>query len=351
MDKRYQVFVSSTFIDLEEERKHIIQTLMEMDCIPAGMELFPAADEEQWDFIKKVIDDCDYYLLLIGGRYGSLSPAGISYTEMEYDYAVSKGMKVIALVHGEPNNLPQIKCEKDSALQEKLEKFREKVCTGRLVKFWTSKDQVAGIVALSLTKTIKMHPAIGWVRSNLIPSEDTTQEILKLRDQIKCFEEQIYKLKSKPEGVENLAQGEDTITITLKIRADTTNNFNQHFDIPINVTWNQLFKFISTLLVVECTQNRIVEFIPEILRHLGEETIKEFEENNNISNIRSFSTYINHTNLILVQLKALKLITLSSRKHPMSDNNIYWSLTLWVTDLFCTKSFAGCCGIGWDRVG
>ena len=47
--------MSSTFKDLEEERKHIIQTLMEMDCIPAGMELFPAADEEQWDFIKKVI--------------------------------------------------------------------------------------------------------------------------------------------------------------------------------------------------------------------------------------------------------------------------------------------------------
>ena len=81
MDKRYQVFVSSTFKDLEEERKHIIQTLMEMDCIPAGMELFPAADEEQWDFIKKVINDCDYYLLLIGGRYGSLSPEGIGYTE------------------------------------------------------------------------------------------------------------------------------------------------------------------------------------------------------------------------------------------------------------------------------
>lgn len=196
MDKRYQVFVSSTFTDLEEERKRIIQTLMEMDCIPAGMELFPAADEEQWDFIKKVIDDCDYYLLLIGGRYGSLSPEGISYTEMEYDYAVSKSMKVIALVHGEPNNLPQIKCEKDSKLQNKLEKFREKVCTGRLVKFWTNKDQVAGIVALSLTKTIKMHPAIGWVRASLVPSEDSSQEILKLRNEITILENKIQNLKA-----------------------------------------------------------------------------------------------------------------------------------------------------------
>ena len=63
MNKRYQVFVSSTYADLKEERQRVIQTLMEMDCIPAGMELFPAADEEQWLFIRKVIDDCDYYLL------------------------------------------------------------------------------------------------------------------------------------------------------------------------------------------------------------------------------------------------------------------------------------------------
>ncbi|MGP5544636.1 DUF4062 domain-containing protein [Psychrobacter aquimaris] len=87
--------MSSTFADLKNERSNVIQTLMEMDCIPAGMELFPALDEEQFEFIKKVIDDSDYYLLIIGGRYGSLSNEGISYTEMEYDYAISQGVKVI----------------------------------------------------------------------------------------------------------------------------------------------------------------------------------------------------------------------------------------------------------------
>ena len=76
MDKRYQVFVSSTYADLKEERRSVIQALMDMDCIPAGMELFPAADEEQFQFIKKIIDDCDYYVLIIGGRYGSTTAEG-----------------------------------------------------------------------------------------------------------------------------------------------------------------------------------------------------------------------------------------------------------------------------------
>src|SRR5882724_11250282 len=106
MTKRYQVFVSSTYADLQQERQRVIQALMEMDCIPSGMELFPAADEEQWEFIKRIINDCDYYLLIIGGRYGSTTPDGISYTEKEYDYAIESGMKVVALLHSNPEEIP-----------------------------------------------------------------------------------------------------------------------------------------------------------------------------------------------------------------------------------------------------
>jgi len=115
MEKRYQVFVSSTYADLREERQRVIQALMEMDCIPSGMELFPAADEEQWHFIKRVIDDCDY-LLIIGGRYGSTTSDGISYTEKEYDYAIQRGMKVVALLHSNPDEIPLGKSEGDPEL-------------------------------------------------------------------------------------------------------------------------------------------------------------------------------------------------------------------------------------------
>ncbi|SIQ61575.1 protein of unknown function [Aeromonas sp. RU39B] len=181
MDKRYQVFVSSTYVDLKEERQKVLQTLMEMDCIPAGMELFPAADEEQWDFIKRVIDDCDYYLLIIGGRYGSVAEDGLSYTEKEFDYAVSKGIKVIAMLHDEPNALPRAKTELDKEGYEKLQKFRGKVSTGRLVRYWTNTSQLSGEVALSLNKTIKMFPAIGWVRADSTASPELLAEINNLR--------------------------------------------------------------------------------------------------------------------------------------------------------------------------
>ena len=108
---------------------------MEMDCIPAGMEIFPAADEEQWAFIKKVINDCDYYILIIGGRYGSLDSSGISYTEKEHDYAMTIGLKILAFLHEVPDEIPVGKSDVDPASQAKLLAFRQRVSTGRLGNF------------------------------------------------------------------------------------------------------------------------------------------------------------------------------------------------------------------------
>src|SRR4051812_3359759 len=105
MDKRYQVFVSSTYEDLQEERQEIMHALLELDCIPAGMELFPAANEDQWTLIQRVIDDCDYYLVILGGRYGSTDKEGMSYTEKEYRYALEKGKPTIGFLHRNPEDL------------------------------------------------------------------------------------------------------------------------------------------------------------------------------------------------------------------------------------------------------
>lgn len=196
MEKRYQVFVSSTFMDLEKEREIAVQTLMKMDCIPSGMELFPAADIEQFEFIKKVIDDCDYYLLIIGGKYGSMTDEGISYTEKEYDYAQEKGIKVIAFLHKSPENLPAKDSETTTETIEKLNTFRDKVSKGRLVEFWENKDQLAGMVALGITSLKKIHPAIGWVRADQTSSIESLGEINLLQKKNKELEEQLNKLKS-----------------------------------------------------------------------------------------------------------------------------------------------------------
>ena len=72
MDKRFQVFISSTFKDLQEERQAVMRAVLELGQMPAGMELFPAADEAAWDLIKGVIDASRYRLFprVPGGTRG-----------------------------------------------------------------------------------------------------------------------------------------------------------------------------------------------------------------------------------------------------------------------------------------
>ncbi|EAB3797989.1 DUF4062 domain-containing protein, partial [Salmonella enterica] len=72
-NKKYQVFVSSTYVDLIDARKKIIETVLSLYHFPVGMEMFSADDSEQWDIIKETIDASDYYVIIIGHKYGSVS--------------------------------------------------------------------------------------------------------------------------------------------------------------------------------------------------------------------------------------------------------------------------------------
>ncbi|MBA5983618.1 DUF4062 domain-containing protein, partial [Pseudomonas sp. MD195_PC81_125] len=110
--------------------------------------------------------DCDYYLLIVGGRYGSLGAEGLSFTEMEFDYAVERGIKIVALLHGSPEKLTIERSEISEEARLKLQAFRDKVSNGRLVKYWTSPSDLPGLVSLSLVKTMKAFPAVGWVRAS-----------------------------------------------------------------------------------------------------------------------------------------------------------------------------------------
>jgi hypothetical protein len=137
-----------------------------MGCIPAGMEWFPAETDEQWKVIRRVINDCDFYVLIIGGRYGSTTSEGLSYTEKEFDYAVTK-MPVLVFCHQDPSSIPLGRSETEPKLRKSLKAFRKKAMTGRLVKFWTSADGLASQVSLAIHNTIQTHDAIGWVRGGL----------------------------------------------------------------------------------------------------------------------------------------------------------------------------------------
>lgn len=308
MNKKYQVFVSSTYQDLKEERAKVIEALLNKDCIPVGMEYFPAADDDQMTLIRELIDDCDYYVLILGGQYGSVEESsGKSYTQLEYEYAVGEGIPVSAFYIEDKKSLPSSKVDDDSKLKEKLKQFESIVKINRMCKSWTNKDNLAGYVSTSLDYQIKHHPRPGWVRADKITSDEANTKILELQEENKKLTQQVDFLSSKsPAGTEQYKQGEELFTIHYRTTLFSEDNFH---DEEKAASWNDIFLSVCTLLLKPVSERQIKDRLEEafIPRY---SSIKESD----------FQT-------ILVQLMALKLISTDVGKDYDGSAYTYWVLT------------------------
>lgn len=328
MDKRYQVFVSSTYADLQEERQEVMQALLELDCIPAGMELFPAANEDQWTLIKKVIDDCDYYMVIVAGRYGSIGPDGLSYTDMEYRYALETGKPVLGFIHRDPGSLPASRCESTDEGKAKLSTFRDLV-QKKMCRFWESPPDLGSQVSRSLVKLIKSSPGIGWVRGNLVPDESAIEEILGLRRRIEELQAELQATRtSGPEGTSDLAQGADPFEISFSFVASPNqwaHNGTGYRSTTV-LEWDDIFSAVSPLMIHEATESELSRALSALVRDNSRMELKKSKGFKEL-NLMDFKIDADDFQTIKVQLRALGLITKSTKSRSVKDTATYWTLT------------------------
>lgn len=185
MEKKYQVFISSTFEDLKEERAAVITALLKAGFIPTCMEYFTASCKTQWEVIEKIIPQCDYYIVIVAGKYGSIEPqSGISYTEKEYDYALHCNVPTYGFLYSKPEDLRVIKTEKSPKKRKQLEKFCEKI-KSNLCDFWDNKDNLATVVLAALNNQVKDSPRVGWVRADkVVLNQDLIDNDLSFLDTV-----------------------------------------------------------------------------------------------------------------------------------------------------------------------
>jgi hypothetical protein len=169
-EKKLQIFVSSTFSDLRDERQAAVEAILTAGHIPAGMELFAAGDETQWTVIQRWIDDSDIYMLILGGRYGSVdTKTGKSYTQMEYEYAVSQNKPLFALVLSEKAIDDKVDRQGKDVLElergGELRKFKEQVM-GRMVSICDDLKDIKIKIPIALRDIADRRDLIGWVRGD-----------------------------------------------------------------------------------------------------------------------------------------------------------------------------------------
>lgn len=328
MDKRFQVFISSTFRDLQEERQAVLRAVLELDHMPAGMELFPATDDGAWQLIRDVIDASDYYALIIGGRYGSLDNEGLGFTEKEYDYAVASHKPVIPLLHKAPDNLPRERTETDAGAWEKLKQFRAKVESRHTCVYWASAEDLKAKVIVGLTSTIKRSPAIGWIRADRVPTGATIEEVLLLREQVTRLQAQAAEsLLSPPPGSEELLQGDDEFPVEYTFSAlDRTTYKATRYKGSLRPTWDAIFGAVAPAMIDEASDATIRRQLEAAFESFARKAISD-EPDMKGRTLQSFSFQDADVSTCIVQLRALGLMRESARKRSVKDIGTYWALT------------------------
>jgi len=218
--KRLQVFVSSTFSDLIDERQAAVEAILTAGHIPAGMELFTSGDESQMEVIKQWIDESDVYLIILGGRYGSIEPkSGKSYTQLEYEYALNQGKPLFACVINDSALEERVKAHgrshRETDNPQKLKAFRALVLT-KLVKFWDDSKDIKIAIGETLSHLARRQDLTGWIRANEEANTPAlADEIARLSKENASLRSQIGTTKAA-QNVEGLSFREMKIVLESK---------------------------------------------------------------------------------------------------------------------------------------
>lgn len=309
--KKYQVFISSTYSDLIEERRKILDILLMADCIPAGMEAFVATDVEQFEVIKKVIDLCDYYVLIIGKRYGSVNAlTGLSYTEMEYEYAKQKQIPVLVFAIDESVELSDDKLENETDKIVALKQFRQKAMTNRLASVWKTPDELTSALAIAIMRAKSEIERPGWQRATDYDEATLLRDIMGLQKEKDQLKKEFDSLKKELQAITETSDiAFEDCSISIAYRKKNGNYQPTNGSITRELT--ELFKIIAMeMLDVSLTESAIDTILRE----------KLFAEDSYYYTFRD-PQFVKQ---ILSQLKAVNLLysTWSEKK-----SNLYWGLT------------------------
>lgn len=257
--KRYQVFISSTYTDLQLERQAVLQSVLKLRHIPVGMEHFSATNDEQFNYIKRLLDETDYYIVIVGNRYGSQADDGISYTEKEFDYAVNLGIPVIACIHSNPDSLPVNKSDIELNAKQKLNEFRNKIMNHRMVSYfsWENPSDLSVEVVVALINTINDYPRPGWERVTSYENSDLLNQINDLRIENNRMKELLNGEKQSKEQDQLIMQFPWNEYRIFKGYSQQSNYEN--ISITVSMTWSQIFSILGSILLFE-SEIRIVKY-------------------------------------------------------------------------------------------
>ena len=200
-----------------------------------------------------------------------------------------------------------------------MEDFKKKVGTNRLVKFWNNLDELPGLVALSLSKTIKTYPAIGWIRADMSADPSLYKLLSELQSENRELKElSLEQENGEQDNLETLADLDDQIKVSgTHKRWDNYQKRDINISWEIIVTWNQMFSLVSPYLIEHPSDGTAKSTLSKVLYEI---TPDASSKGTATINDQDYQT-------IKIHLKAIGLTDIRYTKTTKGGMGLFWYLT------------------------
>ncbi|WP_168377949.1 DUF4062 domain-containing protein [Acinetobacter cumulans] len=262
LDKRYQVFISTSGSEMQPERIILAQTLVGMGFFSWGLEQRTPLSTA---FARRQIDDCDYVVILLGSQYGEQSVSGVGYMHLEYIYAVTKQKPVIVFMHEDPNSRDLSLHDEKPELREKFKDFRKLLQNevDQVFSYRTLRD-LEMAVRLNMPQMLERYPVSGWVRPQ--NTQALHDEIDRLKAQLVQLETESGKREVDPFLSLPKVSMHEVFSFEYRMHAYQDGNFKE-LKVQKKMTWAQLLSILGSTFVnptpEEFFSKRMNEFLNE----------------------------------------------------------------------------------------
>ena len=151
----YRIFISSTYEDMKEFRSAAADALTNIQAIPMGMERFVAANQPVIDRCYEEIRQCQYFVSILGFRYGSLyKDTNLSYSELEFDEAERLGIPILTFIREGTIDANRIDMD-DFSRRNRFKKKLQGSASNRITVNFTSPEDLRDKLTRALQEEFK----------------------------------------------------------------------------------------------------------------------------------------------------------------------------------------------------
>ncbi|GAA5557629.1 hypothetical protein Asch01_02373 [Acinetobacter schindleri] len=264
LDKRYQVFISTSGSEMQPERIILSQTLVGMGFFSWGLE---QRNPLSTAFARRQIDDCEYVVILLGSQYGEQSVSGVGYMHLEYIYAVTKQKPIIVFMHDDPASREPSLHDAKAELREKFNEFR-KLLQNEVDQVFTYRSlrDLEMAVRLNMPQMLERYPVTGWVRPQ--NAQALHDEIDQLKARIAQMEAEAGKREPDPFLSLPKVSMHEIFSFEYRMHAYQDGNFKE-LKVQKKLTWAELLAILGSTFVNPTPEEFFSKRLNEYLNETG----------------------------------------------------------------------------------